>query len=176
MGRSRYKITEPTAPHFLTFTVLHWLPIFTRTETVDILLNSFRFLQDEGFKIYAWVILENHLHVIAQSNDLNRDIQRFKSYTAKQLLQYLTDHNIKTLLEQLAFYKKAHKVETEYQFWQEGSHPELIQSDDMMRQKIIYIHENPVKRGYVDLPEHWRNSSARNYLDGDRLLSISKSW
>ena len=74
MGRSRYKITDQTAPHFLTFTILHWLPVFTRTDTVDILLNSFRFLQSDGLKIYAWVILENHLHVIAQSSDLNKDI------------------------------------------------------------------------------------------------------
>jgi hypothetical protein len=35
----------------------------------------------------------------------------------------------------------------------------------MMRQKIQYIHDNPVKRGYVDLSEHWRYSSYRNYFD-----------
>ena len=176
MGRSRYKITVPSAPHFLTFTVLHWLPIFTRPDTVNIVLNSFRFLQQDGLKIYAWVVLENHLHLIAQSNDLNKDIQRFKSYTAKQLLKYLIDHNVKTLLDQFAFYKKAHKTQSKYQFWQEGAHPELIQSQEMMRQKIIYIHENPVKRGYIDLPEHWRNSSARDYLGLESLLPISKEW
>lgn len=33
----------------------------------------------------------------------------------------------------------------------------------MMREKLKYIHTNPVKRGYVELPEHWRYSSARNY-------------
>lgn len=176
MGRSRYKITDTTAPHFLTLTVLHWLPIFTRPETVSILLNSFRFLQHENLKIYAWVILENHLHLIAQSDDLAKHIQRFKSYTAKQILQLLVERNIKTLLDQLNFYKKAHKAETQYQFWQEGTHPELIQNDEIMRQKISYIHENPVKRGYVDLPEHWRYSSARDYLGMEGLLSVSKGW
>ncbi|MET0006030.1 MAG: hypothetical protein ABW087_20715 [Candidatus Thiodiazotropha sp.] len=40
----------------------------------------------------------------------------------------------------LAFYKKAHKGDREYQFWQEGCHPESIQDDVMMRQKIEYIH------------------------------------
>jgi putative transposase len=33
----------------------------------------------------------------------------------------------------------------------------------MMEQKIEYIHHNPVRCGYVDEPEHWRYSSARNY-------------
>lgn len=176
MGRSRYKITDTTAPHFLTLTVLHWLPIFTRPETVSILLNSFRFLQQENLKIYAWVILENHLHLIAQSDDLAKHIQRFKSYTAKQILQLLVERNIKTLLDQFNFYKKAHKTETQYQFWQEDTHPELIQNDEIMRQKISYIHENPVKRGYVDLPEHWRYSSARDYLGMEGLLPVNKSW
>lgn len=74
MGRNRYLITNPTAPHFLTLTVLHWIPIFTRPDTVNILLDSFRFLQKENLKIYAWVVLENHLHLIAQSDNLPRDI------------------------------------------------------------------------------------------------------
>jgi len=34
MGRSRYKITDPEQPHFITLTVLHWISVFTRPETV----------------------------------------------------------------------------------------------------------------------------------------------
>ena len=34
--------------------------------------------------------------------------------------------------------------------WQEGYQPKLIQTDTMMISKIQYIHNNPVKRGYVD--------------------------
>ncbi|HFU75283.1 MAG TPA: transposase, partial [Arcobacter sp.] len=40
MGRSRYKIYEPTHPHFLTCTVLHWLPIFTNQDSVQIIIDS----------------------------------------------------------------------------------------------------------------------------------------
>lgn len=163
MGRSRYTFTDPTQPHFMTLTVLHWLPVFTRPEAVEIIFNAFRYLQNEGLKIYAYVILENHLHLIAKSPQLDKDIARFKSFTAKQLLEYLKDQNAHTLLEQLAFYKKAHKADRAYQFWQEGVHPELVQNEDIMRQKIDYIHHNPVKRGYVDEATHWRYSSARNY-------------
>ncbi|WP_232087443.1 hypothetical protein ACM66Z_07515 [Sulfurovum sp. ST-21] len=45
MGRSRYKVYEPTHPHFVTCTVLHWLPLFTRKESVQIVIDSLRFLQ-----------------------------------------------------------------------------------------------------------------------------------
>ncbi len=130
----------------------------------------------EGLTIYAYVILENHCHLIVQSNALDRDIACFKSYTAKQLIKYLYENNVKQILEQLAFYKKAHKMDRAYQFWQEGVHPEWIQHNEMMRQKIEYIHYNPVKRGYVDKAEHWRYSSARNYAGQKGLIEVCTQW
>ena len=64
MGRSRYYFTEEQAPHFLTATVNRWLPVFTRPESVAIVLDSWRYLlENEGFRLYGYVILENHLHV-----------------------------------------------------------------------------------------------------------------
>ena len=176
MGRSRYKITNPEMLHFITLTVLHWIPVFTRQETVNILLESIKFLAKDGLKVYAYVILENHCHFVIQSKQLDRDIAHYKSYTAKQMIQYLSNNNVKQILEQLAFYKKAHKNDRAYQFWQEGVHPELIQNDEMMRQKINYIHLSPVKRGYVDQAEHWRYSSARDYLGQLGLLEVCTQW
>ncbi len=176
MGRSRYKITDPKLPHFVTCTVLHWIPVFTRSATVDIVLDSLHFLMADGLKLYAYVILENHLHLVVQSERLDRDMARFKSFSAKQLIHYLDEHKVTRIIEQLAFYKKAHKDDRAYQFWQEGIHPEWIQNDEMMKQKVEYIHQNPVKRGYVDLPEHWRYSSARNYLRQDGLMEVCTQW
>ena len=176
MGRSRYTITNPTSPHFVTLTVLHWIPVFTRPATVDIILDSLRYLINDGLKVYAFVILENHCHFVLQSNDLGRDIARLKSHTAKQIIHYLDQHNIKQILDQLAFYKKAHKHDRAYQFWQEGVHPEWIQNDAMMRQKVDYIHQNPVKRGYIDNAIYWRYSSARNYAGEQGLLEVCREW
>ncbi|MDP2391820.1 MAG: transposase [Methylococcaceae bacterium] len=157
-------------------TVLHWIPVFTRPDTVNILLDSLRFLSKDGLQVYAWVVLENHCHFVLQSQALDHDIARFKSWTAKSLIQYLAGHNVRQILDQLAFYKKAHKDDRAYQFWQEGVHPELIQGEDMMRQKIEYIHQNPVKRGYVDEAAHWRYSSARDYLGESGLLEVRCRW
>ena len=67
----------------------------------------------------------------------------------------------------LKFYKKRHKRDSQYQLWQEGFHPKQITSDEMFRQKVEYIHYNPVKRGYVELPEYWRYSSAGDILSGE---------
>ena len=78
------------------------------------------------------------------------------------------------LLSRLRFSKRAHKSGREYQFWQEGSHAELVFSDAMMREKLEYIHANQVKRGYVD--REWRCSSARNYEGEAGLVEIDKWW
>ena len=176
MGRSRYKIIHPQQPHFVTLTVLHWIPVFTRPETVNILLDTLRFLSKDGLKVYAWVVLENHCHLLLQSNALDHDIARLKSWTAKNLIQHLAERNIRTVLDQLAFYKKAHKSDRTYQLWQEGVHAELIQSEEMMWQKIEYIHHNPVKRGYVEDAVHWRYSSAKSYAGQPGLLEICTGW
>ncbi|MGH8537600.1 MAG: REP-associated tyrosine transposase [Gammaproteobacteria bacterium] len=177
MPRSRYRAGQESCPHFLTATVNHWLPLFTRQETVNIVLNSWRFLQREVvLVIYGYVILENHLHLVAKSKNLSRDIQRFKSFTAREIIAYLESGDSKRLLELLALFKRSHKTDSRYQVWEEGSHPQLIESEIMMRQKLDYIHQNPVKRGYVDQPEHWRYSSARNYAGQDGLIEVERVW
>ena len=60
--------------------------------------------------------------------------------------------------------------------WEEGSHPKQIDSDEMMLQKLEYTHNNPVKRGYVDEPVHWRYSSARNYAGMPGLIDVITDW
>lgn len=177
MGRTRYKTTQENLPHFLTMTINNWIPVFTRPDTVAILYDSWNFLQqNRNFRLYGYVVLENHLHLVAQSDDLNRDIKAFKSYTARKIIDHLKAARSTYLLKQLAYFKKAHKTRSDYQLWQEGSHPQLVSSEIMLRQKLDYIHQNPVKRGYVDLPEHWRYSSARNYLGAESLIDVFTAW
>ena len=175
MGRSRYKIYEPTHPHFITCTVLHWIPVFTNKKSVEIVLDSLKYLQEHNdLKIYAFVILENHMHMVVQSDDIAKDIGRFKSFTARKIIDLLQAEKVTAILDQLRFYKKAHKSDREFQFWQEGMQPKLIQNEAIMRQKIEYIHNNPVKRGYVDDAVHWRYSSARNYEGRDGVLEVER--
>jgi putative transposase len=173
MGRSRYIITEPDKPHFMTCTIMEWLPVFTRPETVQIVLDSWCFQREHaGLRLYGYVILENHLHFVAQAQNLNKCVSSFKSFTAAQIIDYLQTQKAERLLQRLRFSKRAHKVDREYQFWQEGVHAEMIFNEAMMREKLAYIHANPVKRGYVSLPEHWRYSSAANYMGLGGLIDI----
>jgi hypothetical protein len=82
---------------------------------------------------------------------------------------------VERLLTRLRFAKRAHKTDREYQFWQEGIHAEMVFSEAIMLEKLTYIHNNPVKRGYVDRAEHWRYSSARNYEGQVGLIDVN-AW
>ena len=177
MTRSRYRIYDNACPYFMTSTIVGWLPVFTRPKIVEIIFDSWSYLrQNRGFEVYGYVILENHLHLIASSPNLAEDIGDFKSYTARRIIDMLESVGATTLLKQLASHKSAHKADRDYQVWQEGSHPEEIQSTEMMWQKLEYIHNNPVARGYVDDPLAWRYSSARNYARQPGLIEVITDW
>jgi putative transposase len=175
MARSRYVILAPDKPHFLTCTVVEWLPVFTRPDAVQLLLDSWSYQRaNDGLRLFGYVILENHLHFVAQAPRLDKALSSFKSFTAARLIELLETHKAERLLARLRFAKRAHKHDREYQFWQEGSHAEMVFTEPVMREKLDYIHRNPVKRGYVDLAEHWRYSSARNYLGQPGLIEIDR--
>ena len=100
MGRSRYTITEADKPYFMTCTVVEWLPVFTRPETVNILLDCWQYQrQHAGLKLYGYVILENHLHFIAQADNLNKCVSSFKSYTARQILDHLAAQHKRAFMQ-----------------------------------------------------------------------------
>jgi REP element-mobilizing transposase RayT len=170
-------ISSDRYPHFLTCTVVAWLPVFARPETVQMALDSWRFLQEKDrLVLYGFVVLENHVHWIASAADLSKEVGDFKSYTARRIIDYLQEHEAASLLQQLRALKLHHKTGQTYQLWQEGAHPKLIRDEEMMRQKLEYIHKNPVRRGYVDDPTHWRCSSARNYAGQPGLLNVPTQW
>jgi REP element-mobilizing transposase RayT len=161
----------------MTNTVVAWLPVFSYPCFADVLLNSWRFLQTQReIKILAFVILENHLHWIAVGPELAKRVGEFKSFTATSILREMQQRQYQTLLQELTYYKLRHKVDQTHQLWQEGSHPQIIETEAVMWQKLEYIHNNPLRRGYVDDPVHWRYSSARAYARQPCVLDVCTDW
>ncbi|MEA4909629.1 MAG: hypothetical protein VB089_18550 [Anaerolineaceae bacterium] len=178
MPRSHYQFLEDdAAPYFITATVINWLPLFSNPEIVQNLFDSLQYLIDnDSLRLHAWVILENHLHLIAGAPQLSQALSRFKSFTARKSIDYYKERNNIFVLHQLAIHNGDNKPGRDYQFWQEGVHPQRIKDSQMMTQKITYIHKNPVRRGYVDVPEDWRYSSARDYAGTPGLLPVDLEW
>ena len=152
--RNRYRANDENAAHFVTSTIVEWLPVFTTQACSDILVRSLEHCRaHKGLKIYGWVIMDNHFHAIVSAPDISRTIADLKKFTAHAILDQLKTEGREWLLNQLAYFCAAHKFASRHQVWQEGVHPQSIPTDEIMLQKLDYLHNNPVKRGLVVSPE-----------------------
>ena len=167
MSRDKYKILDEDSgwPYFLTETTVNWLPLFSNPEIASIVFDSLRFLvKEKRLILYAYVLMENHLHLIASAENLAKELANFKSFTARKSIDvYKRDRN-GFILEQLAEEKLVHRRDRPYQFWQEGHHPKRIMDEKMMQQKIDYVHHNPVKHGRAENAEQYRWCSMAWFL------------
>ncbi|MFP8488861.1 REP-associated tyrosine transposase [Gracilimonas sp. Q87] len=174
MGRSRYKIYAEHYPYFITSTIKDGLPLLSNPKLAKTVLDSLTFLQTERkVLIYGYVIMENHFHAIVKGEDLAKKLRLAKSFMAREIIDILRADKNARLLSQIAFRKLKHKLKCDYQVWAEGFHPKQLSNNEMVAQKLEYIHFNPVVRGFVERPEHWRYSSVRDYLGGEGLIPIT---
>jgi len=66
----KYKFHDEDGVYFISFATVGWIDAFTRKEYKDILLESLEYCQREkGLLLYGWVIMSNHVHMIASSKD-----------------------------------------------------------------------------------------------------------
>lgn len=158
-----YTVKDQGAVHFVTFTVHQWADVFTRAEYIHLLLESLQYCQKaKGLKIYAWVIMSNHCHLIISStnNNLSEIIRDFKKYTSKAIFKAIEENSRESRKEWLLrvlFY------EERIWFWEEGYHGEEIFTKDFFDTKKNYIHMNPVRAGIVEKEEDYLFSSAADF-------------
>ena len=174
-----YKIFNQNEPHFLTFTAVGWIDLFTRQIYRDIFLDSLRYCQDEkGLVINAYVIMSNHVHIVARTKppfELSAVIRDLKSFTTKTFIKVIEtpkESRQVWLLNTMSFYANNNKRNSNYQFWTHDNHPMEINTLPFATQKINYIHNNPVKAGLVKKSWHFQYSSASNYISKGGLIDI----
>jgi REP element-mobilizing transposase RayT len=176
---TKYKATTTEDAYFITITVVGWIDLFTRLNQKNVIINSLKYCQqNKGLELYAYVIMSSHLHLFCKATDgfiLSDVIRDFKKFTSKKIIQTIKQEPESRREWMLAYFEKAceHlKREQHYKVWQDGYHAEHIYSNSFMKQKINYIHDNPVKEKLVALPEDYYFSSARNYSGLDNDLEI----
>lgn len=159
-----YTIRDQHALYFVTFTVHQWVDIFTRRDYANIVIESLKFCQKEkGLKIYGWVIMSNHIHLIIQSEKtpLSDIIRDFKKYTATQIVKAIENNNKESRKKWLLWlFNKNGKI----WFWEEGYHGEEITTKRFFETKLKYIHLNPVRAGIVEKEEEYLLSSCADYF------------
>lgn len=66
--RSRYRIHDSGSAHFVTSTIVEWIPVFTEKAYCDVVTASLAFCRKEkGLRLYAYTVLDNHLHLLAET-------------------------------------------------------------------------------------------------------------
>lgn len=172
-----YKIRDQSKPHFLTFTIVDWIDVFTRKSYRDCLVESLDYcIHHKGMIVYAYVIMSNHIHLVAQAahQNLSDLIRDFKKYTAKTILNQIQTESESRREWLLNSFKNAalqHSRNKGFQFWKYGNHPEEIYTEKFLWSKIAYIHLNPVRAGIVEQASTYLYSSASNYSDGKGVLA-----
>ena len=90
--------------------------------------------------------------IIKSPNSANF-LRDFKKYTSKELVKNIKQYEPNIL-------KLFKNDEGGYSFWKMDNQPKIIDTEKFFDQKRDYIHNNPVIKGYVENPKHWKWSSA----------------
>jgi REP element-mobilizing transposase RayT len=176
---TKYKATSTEEAYFITITTVGWVDVFTRLNQKYVVINALQHCQEnKGLEIYAYCIMSSHIHLLCKATNgfILSDVMRdFKKFTSKKIIQILIEEPESRREWMLGLFKKAcaHlKREQEYKVWQDGYHAEIVETNWFIKQKINYIHNNPVKEKIVTLPEDYYFSSARNYASLENDLEV----
>ena len=174
-----YQIQNPAATYFLTLQVVDWVDVFTRKIYRDIVLDSLTYCrQQKGLEVYGYVVMSNHVHLMvrARNENLSDVLRDFKKFTASQILKQIANSEVESrsdwMLKRFEFAAQRHVRNSTYQFWTHENHAVEIISNKFIDQKLNYIHQNPVRAGWVEEPQEYLYSSARNYGGRTGLIEI----
>ena len=147
-------------PQFYTATIQEWKHLLKENKYKDVIIASLKHLVDsKKVKINAFVIMDNHIHLIWQAlhGYSLKDIQTsFKKYTVKEFVGLLKED------ENLTQYEVA-SPDRNHHFWKRNSLGIELFTVSVFIQKLNYIHQNPVKAGICMYAEEYKFSSALFY-------------
>lgn len=176
----KYKFYNPKGVYYITFAVVRWIDVFTRNIYRKMLIDSFRYCQNsKGLTIHAYVIMTNHIHMIVSAADgklLENVMRDMKKFTSSQLIKSIQENDFESRKEWMikAFMDEGMKNSnnTKFQFWQQDNHPIELTDNEMKDQKLDYIHQNPVKHGFVMKAEDYPWSSIANYMNEEGMIKV----
>jgi len=176
----KYKPGENAIPHFITFSVIGWIDVFSREVYKELFIKSVHYCQEhKGMILHAWVIMTNHVHLIISSNNnkIEYIVRDLKKYTSKQITKAIEENNTESRKEwMLNIFRYAgitNNNNTSFQFWKQDYHPIELNNNEKIKQRLDYLHENPVRSGLVWESWYYKYSSSIDYYTNENgLLKI----
>ena len=160
--KNKYVYDKGGQIHFLTFSCYKRRKLLSRDRCKAVVLGVLaQELRKQHGKCLGFVIMPNHVHALLwfpQDDTLSAFVQIWKQKTSVELA------------------KLFHKWMPEYgrsiiddPVWQRRFYDFNVISDKNFLTKLDYMHNNPVKAGFVSASIGWRYSSARHYELGSSI-------
>ncbi|MBY0478188.1 MAG: transposase [Chitinophagaceae bacterium] len=156
--------------------------MFTREQYKEIIVESLQYCTEQkGLTLHAWVIMTNHVHLIISSKTSKLDalVRDMKKFTSKQIIKAITDNPEESrkewMLNIFRYAGTGNKNNKDFQFWKQDYHPVELSTNELLEQRLQYLHENPVRSGLVWEAWHYKYSSAIDYYTAEKgLLKIER--
>ncbi len=159
--RRRVRFEKPNQLRFLTFSCEDRLPLFVNDRIKDAFVARLSLAKERfGFRLYAYVVMPEHVHILLMPADgvtVRALLNSIKGAFGRSVVKRWKELNAPIL-------KRLTQPDGSIRFWETGGgYDRNIYSPEERQEKMNYIHNNPVTRGLVGLPEDWAWSSARWY-------------
>lgn len=175
----KYKFYNNEGVYFVSFAVVNWIDLFVREEYCEIVIETLKYYQSEGrLELFSYCIMPSHIHLIFRdrNNEPEKLLGNIKRYTSKRLQERIELNPQESRKEWMLWMmnragEKTSNVKNRM-LWQHHNKPIELLSDEVVLQKLDYIHNNPVKSGFVISPVHWKYSSASNYQNNKGVIDV----
>ncbi|MBN1139814.1 MAG: transposase [Anaerolineae bacterium] len=111
----------------------------------------------ERYRLLAWVVMPNHVHILFEPLDaltVAQIVASWKSFTGRRIAEYMDRY-------QAQGQAGAWRSQEGRRVWQREYWDRFIRDERHFNAAMSYIHQNPVKAGLVRRVEDWEWSSAR---------------
>jgi REP-associated tyrosine transposase len=178
-----FRISKDSPAYYLTSVAKNRLPVFRTTAVKNIACSAL----DEahrsaaGFLLLAYVLMTDHLHAIVGSElKPSKVLQYVNGIVAHRVIGFLKTNGHELSLKKIMDIKKDR--EYKYSLWDHHPQAKVLTSEDVVLQKVNYVHQNPVRACLVKRAEEYRWSSVRCWAgtaleDEPLIMDIDKiAW
>jgi hypothetical protein len=160
----------------ITFTWFEWIPLFEVVDGYDLVYKWFDHLKSKNHYIIGYTIMPNHLHAViafaSSSLSIDSIIGNGKRFMAYGITKRLKGQQRMDLLTRLhdSVYPSDAKRGKKHEVWEDSFDWKFCDSDEMIIEKLDYIHANPIKGRWnlVNDPADYIHSSAKYYFTGEQ--------
>ncbi len=156
-----FRISKDSPAYYLTSVAKDRSPIFRTTAAKNVPCSALdEARRSAGFLLLAYVLVTDHLHAIIGSElKPSKVLQYVNGIVVHRVIGFLKTNGYHLSLKKIRHAKKDR--EYQYSLWDHHPQAKILTSEDVVLQKVNYVHQNPVRAGLVKRAEDCRWSSVR---------------